>query len=307
MSRLRDYMVAILAITLWAFTGILIRTLVTVYAMPPLLLAWWRDLLGALALGGWFWWRRASTFRLPRSQWGFLAFYGLVLALFHVVWVYSVQANGAAVATVLLYSSAAFTAVLAWWLFGESLTLRKVLAVIASLGGCVLVSGAYATDHWAVNAAGIWLGLFSGLLFAAYSLTGRAAGQRGLDPWQSLFFTFVGAAVFQGAFNLVAWQMSEASAFRSLVPQLPLAGWGWLLALSLGPTLVGFGFYNHALSRLPASLVNLLATLEPVMTAVLAYVFLGERLTPVQIIGAVIILVAVTLAQDLAEPVPEAV
>jgi len=306
-SRLQDYIVAILAITLWATTGILIRTLVVDYAMPALLLAWWRDLLVALVLGAWFLLWKPQALVLPRKQWGFLAFYGMVLALFHVVWVYSVQANGAAVATVLLYSSAAFTAVLAWWLFGESLTVRKVLAVAASLGGCVLVSGAYTPDAWATNAWGIWMGLFSGLLFAAYSLTGRASGQRGLAPWVSLFYTFVWASVFQGLFNLWAWLLDGGSLFQALVPQLPFSGWFWLLALSFGPTLLGFGFYNHALSRLPASLVNLLATLEPAMTAIMAYFFLGERLTAIQIFGALVILVAVMIAQELTAPAPEAV
>ena len=70
-----------------------------------------------------------------------------------------------------------------------------------------------------------------------------------------------------------------------------------LVGLALFPTLLGFGFYNIALGYLQASVVNLLATLEPVMTALLAYALLGERLTGVQLLGSALILTAVAAVQ----------
>jgi drug/metabolite transporter (DMT)-like permease len=67
--------------------------------------------------------------------------------------------------------------------------------------------------------------------------------------------------------------------------------------LSFGPTLLGFGLYNASMNYLPASITNLLATTEPVLTAVEAYIFLGERLTFIQIAGSVIILIAVLIVR----------
>jgi drug/metabolite transporter (DMT)-like permease len=50
-----------------------------------------------------------------------------------------------------------------------------------------------------------------------------------------------------------------------------LRGWVILFLLAAGPTLTGFGLYNVSLSYLPSSVVNLIVTLEPVFTAILAY------------------------------------
>ena len=72
-----------------------------------------------------------------------------------------------------------------------------------------------------------------------------------------------------------------------------LAGWGILFILAAGPTLTGFGAYNISLSHLPSSVANLIVSLEPAFTAVMAYVFFGELLNGTQMIGSLMILAAV--------------
>ena len=57
----------------------------------------------------------------------------------------------------------------------------------------------------------------------------------------------------------------------------------------------GYGLYTVALTHLPASVINLVATIEPVFTAAIAYVVLHERLNSVQIIGSLLILSGVVL------------
>ncbi len=54
-----------------------------------------------------------------------------------------------------------------------------------------------------------------------------------------------------------------------------------------------FGLYNVSLSYLTSSVANLIVTSEPVFTGVIAYVILGERLTMIQIIGRLMILIGV--------------
>jgi drug/metabolite transporter (DMT)-like permease len=63
-----------------------------------------------------------------------------------------------------------------------------------------------------------------------------------------------------------------------------------LFLLAAGPTLAGYGLYNVSLTYLPSSVANLVVTLEPAFTAVLAYFLLGERLTWIQIVGSLLIL-----------------
>jgi drug/metabolite transporter (DMT)-like permease len=70
-------------------------------------------------------------------------------------------------------------------------------------------------------------------------------------------------------------------------------GWLILLALALGPTLLGYGLYNAALRYLESGITNLIVTIEPVFTAAVAYFLFGERLSVLQISGAVLIMSAV--------------
>lgn len=297
MSRLTTgYVIGLVGVVIWSTTGILIGYLLTTYALPALLLAFWRNLLACVALLPALTLVRRRLPRIERRQVRFYAVYGLLLALFNSVWTISVKANGAAVATVLGYSSAGFTAVFAWWLFGEQLRLPKIIAVTLSLIGCVMVANAYDPAMWNINPVGIVTGLGTGVLFAFYNLMGKSAAQRGLDTWNSLLYSFAFATLFTFVFNLLPGTST------ALVPDLPLNGWLILILLSFGPTVLGFGLYTASMRYLSASTASLLATLEPAFTAVEAYLWLGERLSIVQIIGSLVILAGVVLVRLEKEP-----
>lgn len=302
----RGYLIALASAAILSTTAVFIRHLTLSYHMPALVLAFWRDvfvvalLLPLLAL------LRPSSLRLARGDlWFFLAF-GLVLAFFNSMWTLSVSLNGAAVATVLAYSSAAFTALLGWWLLKERLDVAKLLAIALCIGGCALVAGVFGVGGASgsqapaekLSLAGISVGALSGLGYAIYSLMGRVASQRGLNPWKTLLYTFAFASLIFLAFNLLPGGWAPGKAVRPadllwLGSSLP--GWGFLILLAIGPTLAGFGLVNVSLTLLPASVVNLVLTSEPVFTTVIAFIFLGECLTLVQIAGALLILGGVAL------------
>jgi len=186
----RGYAAALLAAAILSTTAILIRHLTQTYHLPPLVLALWRDGFVVLTLLVVLVVLRPRLLWVNRRHLAYLAAYGLVLAGFNALWTFSVALNGAAVSTVLVYSSAAFTALLGWWLLRERLDWPKLLAVAAGLGGCALVAGALDPAVWHTNMVGLVTGVLSGLAYAAYSLLGRAAAQRGLNPWTTLWYTF---------------------------------------------------------------------------------------------------------------------
>lgn len=302
MSRLsKGYLIATAGVVLWSTTGVLMAHLITDYHIPPLVLAFWRDLLVSLALLPALILARRSLLSVTVSQTRYFVFYGLALGLFNAVWILSVGANGAAVATVLGYSSAGFTAILAWWLFKEELGPAKLVAVVLSLAGCVMVSDAYSWDVWRVDPLGVSTGLLSGLLFAAYTLLSKGAAARRISSWTSMLYSFAFGALFILALNLFPMVPGAAGSLGALVPQLPVRGWLLLVLLAVGPTLLGFALYNTALDYLPAGTANLLATSEPAMTAVEAYIFLGERMNLTQLIGGAVILSGVLLVRRAAD------
>ena len=292
----RGYPVALISAAILSTTAIFIRHLTQTYQLPSLVLAFWREFVVAVTLAAVLALKAPALLKVPRRHIRYLAGYGLVLALFNSLWTLSVAMNGAAVSTVLVYSSAGFTALLGWRLLKERLGWAKLVVIALTLGGCVLVSGAMDPAAWRVNLGGILTGALSGLLYAVYSLMGRSASQRGLNPWTTLLYTFAFASMCLLTVNLTTGGVLPGSAARPgdmLWLGRAWAGWGILFTLAAGPTLVGYGLYNVSLSLLPSSVVNLIATSEPVFTAMIAYVLLGERLTAPQLWGSALILAGV--------------
>lgn len=289
----QGYLVALASSAILSTTAVFIRYLTETYHIPPLLLAFWRSFFVVLTLLLVLRLRRASLLRLPRRHLPYLLGYGLLFAVFNGLWTLSVALNGAAVATVLVYSSAAFTALLARWLLKESLSGAKLVAVVLCLAGCVLVAEALDPAAWDRNLMGILTGTLAGLGYAVYSLMGRSAAQRGLNPWTTLLYVFGFAAIIFLLVNFLPGEMVLGTA----VSPTDLfwfgnawAGWGVIILLAAGPTVAGFGLYNTSLSLLPSSVANLILTTEPAFTAVLAYFLLGEQLSGLQIVGSLLIL-----------------
>jgi drug/metabolite transporter (DMT)-like permease len=294
----RGYTVALVSAVILSTTAIFIRHLTQTYHMPPLILAFWRDVFVVLTLLPVLGLLRPLLLRVTRQHLFYLVVYGFMLAIFNTLWTLSVALTGAAISTVLVYSSAGFTALLGWCLFKERLNWAKLLAIALSLGGCVLVSGALDSAVWQGSLSGTLLGIFTGVLsglwYAIYSLMGRSASQRGLNPWTTVTYTFGFAAIFLLFFNVLSGGLlSGLSDLFWLGDALP--GWGALFLLAAGPTVVGFGLYNVSLGLLPSSVANLILTLEPAFTAVIAYFLLGERLNGMQLGGSLMILMGVVL------------
>jgi drug/metabolite transporter (DMT)-like permease len=263
------------------------------YAIPALILSFWRDVfvvvtfVPALAIV------RPGLLGLSARHLPYIALYGFILALFNSLWTLSVALNGAAVSTVLVYSSGAFTAILGRIFLKERLGWAKLAAVAMSFCGCALVAGILDLGSWKGNLAGVLIGVVAGVSYALYSLFGRSAANRGLDPWTTLVYTFAFASAFLFLVNCLPGAPLPGSS-RALGDLLWLGaswrGWVVLFLIAAIPTVGGFGLYNVSLSILPSSVANLIMSLEPAFTAALAFLLLGERLTGVQLAGAGLIL-----------------
>jgi len=291
----RGYLIALAATVAWSSSGIFIAILTGSFGVPPLAIAFWRNLIITMALfSGLAVWAR-PLLRLSRNDLPMLLLFGLALAALNAMFPPSVALNGAAVATVLIYSAPLFSALAARVFLKESLGPLKMGAVVAGIAGCVLVSGAYDPTQWSSNPLGIAVGLGTGLAFAAYGLVGRVVARRGIPTWTTMAYGFlvstglILAFLRRGAFE---WLPGSILAGTNGSQQAAL-GWVTLLVLAMGPTLGGHGLYNASLAYLPASTATLIVTLEPPLTALLAYLLLGERLGLDQLLGSGLVLIGV--------------
>lgn len=284
---LRGYVIVLSGTVIWALTGIVIKVLLTQYGMEPMAIAFWRVSLVTTALFLALVIFDRKAFRLATADIPIFAIYGLIgVAIHQIVWIASVQYNGAAVATVLIYIAPAFVAILAWRLLHERIDRDKLFAMALTIVGCVLVARAYELDQIQLNGSGLLAGIGSGMTLATYTLMGRLVTRR-YSAWTALFYAFFFGSLFLLPAGLVT---------QNFVPiHMALDGWGVLLFLALVPTLGGFGAYTVGLTHLPASVASILSAFEPVTTSILAYVIFGEVLAPLQLLGAGLILCSVVM------------
>jgi DME family drug/metabolite transporter len=213
----------------------------------------------------------------------------LALTVMNVAWTWSVALNGAAVSTVMVYASPGITALAARFFFKERFSLIRLAAFASSLFGCVLVAKATDPAQWQLNAGGILIGVISAFSFTGYSLMGKVTSQRNINSWTATLGAFVIGAIALLPIALLALSgaPSDQASLLSLGAQWD--GWLILIVLAIIPTIGGFGLYAASLGYLPAGTANLLATLEPVLTTIWAYLLLHEALDGSQLIGGALI------------------
>jgi DME family drug/metabolite transporter len=226
--------------------------------------------------------------------------YFVTLGLFGVATVqasyyYSIAHLGVSLAILLQYLAP--TLIVALELVrGRRVGWSMLAAVASALAGTVLLVGGI--DATALHAEPIhWVvGFFSAVAFAFYIHYSK----RGLERYQPatvLFYTFLVAGLFW-AFRSPPWKILAAGYGPDL--------WWMFLALGLFSTLVPFTLFYSGLRWLPAAEAGVIATSEPLLVIVAAAVFLGEKLGPVQLLGALFVLVAALLASRGKPEVPEA-
>ncbi len=285
------YILVIIAAVLWATMGLFYKSLMATYALPALTIVFWRAAAAAAAL---FLFlasspRRRAGLRIARKDWPlFLGFGAIGVAAFYAVYIHAIDLAGMGVAAVLMYTAPVWVTLFGALFQGERLTARKASALLLALAGCALVGRLYDTSGVALNAPGILAGLGAGLTYGAYILFSKGAAERAYSPWAALAY-----ALALGALFLLPFQ-APAEALRPFAsPQLAL----WLLILGLIPTLGGGVAFNAGLHHVSASNASIVATLEPVIAALLGWAVWGERLDPPQLLGAALILAAVVLLQ----------
>ncbi len=285
-ERTNGFLLVTGAAALWAMLVIFYHNLVGLYGIQPLEVAFLRATLSAVILGLALAARQPALLRLQRRDLPLFVAFGLLgVAAFFIVYVYAIRLTGGAMAAVLMYTAPAWVTIIAWRASGEPLTRTKLIALGLSFIGCALVARAYDLAQFRLDLVGILCGLASGLTYGLYILFNKRAVQR-YSPWTAMFYALAFGALF-----LLPWQSSSRlwAAMSRPAPAL------WLLALALGPTLGAYLLLGKSLERLSASVVSIVATSEPVMAAVVAWAFLGQTLSPVQIVGGGAVLTGVLL------------
>lgn len=190
----------------------------------------------------------------------------------------------------LVTTTPAFAAVLAYRFLGERLVVRQVAGVVIALTGAatiVLFATGVGTDLIVRSPLGASLFILSQMLWAAYTVLSRRNAQRH-DPVGLVALTFI-----TGTLWLIPWM--PGTFVR--VPELTTSQWGWLAALVVAGTFIPHVTWYVALRHLPANATVVAMYLVPLYSAVISALVLGERITPAGAAGGLLVLVGVALSQ----------
>ena len=278
------YLAVLCATAGWGTSGIFVNFIMTGADVTALSLAFWRDLSTFLVLLTGVALFRPKWLRVQRRDLPWLAGLGGSFGVFHVFWNLAVILNGAAVATVQQAAMPAIVAVAARVIWREPLTWKKVLAIVLTFTGTVLVSGLDVLGQAELTAAGLLVGLGVPFAYASWNLFGKKVREN-YNPFVTLTYGFG-----FGALVLLPLQF-----FTSQPWPVPVSAWLWFAGLIFISTIVAFSTYTFGLGRLPASVASILAMAEIPIVAFYTYTFLDERMNSDQTLGAVLVIIGVLL------------
>jgi drug/metabolite transporter (DMT)-like permease len=295
---LLGYLMVLSAATLWAINGTVSKAILS-SGLSSLRLAEVRSTGGVIGLGLALGLTRPETLRVGRRELPFLAVFGIV-GLGFVQWFYFLAIHRLEIGIALLiqYIAPVLVALYARFVAKETVRRRIWVALVLTVAGLSLV-----VDVWgglSLNAFGVAAALGAAVTFALYILLAeRAVGRR--DPLSLLWYGFVFAALFWALIEpwwrfpvgLIDDRVELAGTLLST--ELPV--WLLMATMIVVGTIVPFGLLVGALRHITATRVAIAATWEPVAGALVAYAWLGESLSTLELVGGGLVLGAILLAQ----------
>jgi drug/metabolite transporter (DMT)-like permease len=252
---------------LFSMDIVLVRAIVTCIFMAVFLLCYDRNL-----------------FKIKlKDIWCFVGTGICSIVFFNYCYFKAISMTSLAVAAILLYTAPAIVMILSFLLFKEALTKRKIISLIMTFAGCVLVTG-ITTEGGNITGKGILTGLGAGLGYALYSIFSRYALQKGYHSFTITFYTFLISSV--AALFLV----DTSYVYEQVVNNNVVIG--LCICLGIICTVIPYLTYTIGLKYMDNSRASIIASVEPVTASIIGIIIYNERITFSGVAGIVLVLVA---------------
>ncbi len=281
----KSFFYIILAGILWGTSGIFVHYLAP-YGFTSLQMTAVRGTVSFLCLAVYALIFDRSLFRVSRVQLILCICIGISLLGTAGGYFASMQMTSVSTAVVLMYSAPIYVTVFSVLFFKERMSKGKLTALILMILGCALVSGIVGGLKF--DPLGIFLGVFSGISYAAYNIFTKIATRKKCKPLSATMYS----SLFM---SLIALCVSKPGEMLGSAMQKPLLLFPMLLGLGVVTFVLPYALYSTAIKVLPAGTASALSIVEPMAATIFSVILFDEKLTLYSVLGIALILVAVFL------------
>lgn len=229
-------------------------------------------------------WMRGKSVKVSWRQFWQLMVFGSLMGLSSVCLFESYRYMDAGIASTLLFVYPLMVAVIMALCFRERLSMVSIFSLIVALGGIALL---YKGENGAtLSAAGTILVMLSSLSYAIYIV---GINKTGLSKVPTLTVTF-----WVLVFGLVVFAFYAAFTGGMHAPS-GLLEWGCISGLAVFPTAISFLCTTIAIVYIGSTPTAILGAFEPVTAVILGILVFGETLSGREVLGLVMIVVAVMM------------
>ena len=238
-----------------------------------------------------------GSLKVRRTEIPFLLLFGvLAYALTPFLFFLSVELLPVAIAALLAFLAPVLVALWLRYVKREAVGRSIWLSLVLVVGGLILVSQVW--SGMTLNPLGVFFGLLTAAALAAYLILGEA-GARRRDVMSLAFWGFAIATI---TWSILApwwnfpWNLltTTTSLFDGAVTGIPV--WS-LVIVMIAISVIPFVLVLMSLQRIGAQRGGILGTTEPLWAALLAFILLGEVLSPIQGLGGLVVLAGVIVAE----------
>ncbi len=285
MNKTKPVLAVIGAGIFWGVISIFVKKL-SAYGIESLQISLIRMFIGVIMFAVFVLIKDRSLFQIHlKDIWIFFCTGIVSIVLFNTFYFYTMIHSQASVAVVLLYTSPVFVMIISAIVFKEKITLQKIIALILTLAGCVLVAGILGSSY-RITFSVLLTGVASGLFYALYSIFGNI----GLKKYNTLTVT-VWTFIFGFIGSIPFGQAGKTLSVFVQHPSLIFYGVG----IGIVSTVIPYFLYTWGLNHMETSKAAILVAVEPLVGCLLGMLVFHEPSNLSKIIGIALILVSIIL------------
>lgn len=291
------YFYALLGAALFGLNGTVTKVVVH-SGITAAQLTFFRTFSIMVISGIWLLFANRAAFRISRKQLGVMALLG-VIGVALMQWSYSVAVSILPVGIALLieYLSVLFVALIARFVFGEPVRARIWVAVVLVIAGMVFVGKVWAST---LDPVGVAFAFIAATTLTIYFIVGErqvsATSPMAVAFW-SMLFAWAFWALFSAWWTIDPAVLGGAVSLDGVLSNVTAPIWMLVIWIGIVGSFLPFLLSFLALKHLPVTAAGIASSSEVLFAFLVAFLWLGEGLEPVQLVGGALVFVGILLAQ----------